>query len=561
MMRSRFFIRTVVVTASVLIAAAVAEGALRVALPRLPVPFLIYLNPRLKDRSPATWERVRTWLPILNLRTEDPDTGWIFKPNMHVAGTNEDGEKYDVVTTGEGFFTPSAPPKSSPQLVVLGDSFLSTFYVPHPAQEILQSDLGLPVYDLAVGGWGPDSYRAAYEKFAADRTHDVVLVCSFLNDITDVLNWNRWKAEESPESFLTWIQRTAPADDSMNRGEGWADTHLVLWNLAGFVLRRAPASAPAGPQPLAPAVLPADRARLERFGDGGRAFDLQFSRGQVFMERDPSSFFPGGDYYEYMQPYLESLVQLKAAIERRHARMALVWIPSKERVYLPLLPQARRAVYVTNHTGDLGGVEAVVTKFAALEGLPLLDLTAPLTEHARAGEKLYFTVDGHFNSDGQKIVGDLMADFVRHLSDRQPADPGAGPPLYYRHGPLSVQQVLAPSAMTTHAAIVRGESSRWRAQGRAESQFGYLARWPEAEIAVPQWLIARGVIHRGGFTLGLLKNDTWALQMNITAPGRFDVAVPVAHPGRYAVLIANALPQGALDTDIEIETLGWARIQ
>ena len=47
-----------------------------------------------------------------------------------------------------------------------------------------------------------------------------------------------------------------------------------------------------------------------------------------------------------MEAYFQSLSRLKASIEKSRARMVLVWIPPKARVYLPMLPKERIGKYV-----------------------------------------------------------------------------------------------------------------------------------------------------------------------------------------------------------------------
>ena len=122
----------------------------------------------------------------------DPEVGWTFTPNKTFEGTNEDGEPYILTTSAAGFFSPDLPLPSTFQLITLGDSFLSTFYVQRPIAWVLREKLGIPVFNLAVGGWGPENYRAAYEKYGVGRHAPVVVVFSFKNDITDVDNWMRW---------------------------------------------------------------------------------------------------------------------------------------------------------------------------------------------------------------------------------------------------------------------------------------------------------------------------------------------------------------------------------
>src|SRR5580765_4168883 len=336
--------RLAALPASVLIAAAAVEIALRLSIAHLPVAFLLYLNPQLRDGSPAVTTRLRDALPALGARRADPDTGWTYPPDTEFTSTNEDGEAFSARTSPEGFFTPDVPEKSERQLILLGDSFLATFYARKPIQNVIRDTLGIPTYTLAAGGWGPESYLAAYRKFASGRRHDLVVVFSFNNDISDVDNWRRWRREQRSESFLMWIQRET-SHDIVNLSQLWPDRHLVLWNLARFSLNR-PVKAAGPGQP--------SQAR-EHY----RGFDLQFVRGLSFLTHDPDDFFPGGTYYDYVAAYLDSLRQLKAAVEANHARMVLVWIPSQERVYLPLLPPERQAAYVQNVTHDIGGLEQV----------------------------------------------------------------------------------------------------------------------------------------------------------------------------------------------------------
>src|SRR4051812_24638944 len=177
--------RVALVFCSLVIAVMAMELAMRTFLPRLPIGILMYMNAAMKDRAPRSWARVRDFVPTLNIRQEDPDTGWNHKANLRSTGRNEDGEPYDRTTSLEGFFTPDVPPPSTPQIVMLGDSFASTFYVRQPIAWVLRDAIRTPVYNLAVGGWGPESYRAAYDKYAARRRHALVVVLTFVNDISD----------------------------------------------------------------------------------------------------------------------------------------------------------------------------------------------------------------------------------------------------------------------------------------------------------------------------------------------------------------------------------------
>lgn len=528
------------------LAALAAEGALRLSVTRLPVPFLIFAHRDIKDAHPEIYARLRDAGPNLQRRVEAPEVGWRFEPEARFTGVNEDGETYDHVVTAEGFLTPDVPGPGEPQLVTLGDSFMSTFVVPRPAAWVIRERVGLPVYNLAVGGWGPETYRAAYREFAATRTHRRVGVFSFVNDISDVANRRAWDAGDSGLTFLEWIQRENPDGERLNTARGWLDRRSVAWNLVKYAAgaSRAPAAAPG----------------MEPFPDGrGGTFELQLIGGHVFAVNPPEAFEPGGAYYPHLQDYFESLERLRLEIEARGAEMALIWIPSKERVYLPLLAPERRAAYVPSGTGDVGGLEPVLARYARQAGVPFLDLTPAFIEAARGGERLYFPVDGHLNSRGNALLGELAGDFLANPPAVSPVSPDE-PLLPFRSGYVAVAEPATPAAAATRDALARPASQGWSIAGTAESRFGYVLQWPERAVEAPEFVIARGQVRAGGLTIGVIAGDQWASTVTVTTPGRFDVALPVMTPGRYVLTVAHALPESSLETDIDIVELGWAPV-
>jgi hypothetical protein len=535
---------------SLLATVAIVEVALRLTIARLPVPFLVYLNADLKDRFPATWQRLREAIPTLNERQLDREVGWTFKPHLQRSGRNEEGGAYRAETSDEGFFTPDVASPSTPQLITIGASFLATFYVGRPVQNVVRDELRMPVYNLAVGGWGPESYRAAYEKFAAQRRHDLVIVFTVVSDPSNVVNWRSWQAEDSSEPYMTWLQKSTTPSASVNHGTSWSDTHLVSWNLTKFVMRRSSSGDSA--------LQSTDASRLEHFGSGPSAFDLRLQTRQMFTENDPEYFLPGSSYYPVMEEYFRSLRRLKTSVEAHHARLVLVWIPSKERVYIPVLPKPQQFIYITNRTGQIDALERVVSRFAEAEGVSFLDLTPTLVEHARQGEKLFFTVDGHWNARGQDLAGKTVAQFIEHLPANPPEPHAVDPPLLIRDEGTTVERSLTYEAMTSRSSLVRRTSAGWSVSGRADSQFGYLAQWPAESVTPPRWFLAAGVLRRGGFSVGLQKDAKWALQFSVTTRGRFQIALPVTAPGQYVPVVANALPDDSRENDFDIAAIGWA---
>lgn len=423
-MRSRRLVFTLIVPAFAgLLAVLLAEFSLRAAIGHLPPAALIYLHKELKTRLPEVMERIKQFNPWTQGRALDPDLGWTFLKDHLFEGTNEDGYAYRLRSSPEGFFTPDQPAIEAPQLIVLGDSFASTFYVEQPLAWVMRDKLRTPVYTLAVGGWGPETYRVAYEKFAAKRRADFVVVFSFNNDVTDVNNWIKWKETRQQISFLDWLWKEAPEQDAshtFNLGGGWLDRSSVVWNIGKLGLRR-----------LFEIVKPAHAAAAqaqESFAgqDAERRFQLQFIRGYWFQTQEPEALLPGGVLRSYMDAYFDSLRRLRDSVRRNGAEMLLVWIPAKERVYIPLLPPERFKSYVSNRSGKLDGYERALAAFAREENIEYLDLTPHFETRAREGLKLYFTVDGHLNALGNKLAGELAADRVASMAckNRPGADRG-----------------------------------------------------------------------------------------------------------------------------------------
>lgn len=66
-----------------------------------------------------------------------------------------------------------------------------------------------------------------------------------------------------------------------------------------------------------------------------------------------------------------------------------------------------------------------------------------------------------------------------------------------------------------------------------------LAHFPPTEIQKGAVLRVRGVVHRGGLLIGLLKNETWFTLQTVTNPGPFTLLVKASESGPFGVLVAD----------------------
>ena len=93
-------------------------------------------------------------------------------------------------------------------------------------------------------------------------------------------------------------------------------------------------------------------------------------------------------------------------------------------------------------------------------------------------------------------------------------------------------------------------------QGKAQTPYSYLAQLPPEKVSGKRLLIAEGDLYKGGLTLGLLKNNQWAGQINVTQPGRF-IAVLEAADDTYTPTLANNVPGTDGTNHFRISKIGW----
>jgi hypothetical protein len=97
-------------------------------------------------------------------------------------------------------------------------------------------------------------------------------------------------------------------------------------------------------------------------------------------------------------------------------------------------------------------------------------------------------------------------------------------------------------ASMSHSSLVTSdEAGRWIVRGFTRAPTSFLVRLPERPVPQGTSFVARGTLYRGGFTLGLLRDQLWTTTVNVTAPGEFLAIVEASDGGTYAPAFANYL--------------------
>jgi hypothetical protein len=313
-------------------------------------------------------------------------------------------------------------PAGRRRVLVVGDSF--TFGpVPYPQGVVTLAEAGLrtacagrdlDVLNMGLMGAGPPEYRILAELGVPRFAPDLVLVAIFLgNDPPDV---HRHVHDRSPlERLLRHSHLWTFGKNFIRARRGLRESDLpmrvstvspgAMVGRAGTRVEGATELAPDDPALVGPllsdqayeTVLASDLGRLYR---PARERDLRVA----------------------WQPTLAHLDAVHRIATRAGSGMALALLPSVLQV-----DPALRAKMVTRVGGWLryGGLSAadidpdlpngILRRFAAVRGIPLIDLTPVFVAEPPAAEPLYKRSDNHWTPRGNRVAAQALVPFLAPL--------------------------------------------------------------------------------------------------------------------------------------------------
>jgi hypothetical protein len=92
--------------------------------------------------------------------------------------------------------------------------------------------------------------------------------------------------------------------------------------------------------------------------------------------------------------------------------------------------------------------------------------------------------------------------------------------------------------------------------GTADAPFTYLLKTRYADRPEGSCVLIEGDLREGGFTAGLLQDEQWAVQVPVTEKGRFRILLNPRTEGRFALVLANYLPN-MKQTSFTIDRAVW----
>lgn len=311
-----------------------------------------------------------------------------------------------MITDANGFRN-SPPEKATYDIVALGDSFTRASGVAAAWPQLLAEYSEQDVLNLGEVGFGPQDELKILQQYGLEKQPEWVIVAYFEgNDLYDAAAY-----DQANPFIITRFGRYI-----LNQGiSAWRERNL-------------------GNDQVDAA---SDYTYPVRETINNKELEI------VFFSYYISWLSVDREAIESSQNYrlaTESLMQMYAASDAAGARFLLVYVPSKEHVYLPYLDDAEisdgvfsdvptialdeegflqfantKATYelTRQHMNDQS---AVLADFAAANDVLFLDLTPAFQEEASSGAELYYPFDTHWNQQGHALAAETIARYIEGVS-------------------------------------------------------------------------------------------------------------------------------------------------
>ncbi len=325
---------------------------------------------RLMDRGPYDPQ-----LEDIPMYLDDPDVGFILNPaypNIISLGFQEAGFRDDGINSSK---TPA---------VFVGDSFTYGWFVDQNETfvELLEQQSTLDVINLGVGSYSSLNNLFILKKYGITFTPKVIFWGLFQNDYVDSVGTLSW--QESNLTYSGYI-------DVIRKG----DTTVPFYSLRYFLAKNSAL------YNLIKFPFKKDEfiKKEKQFYD--EESDLFFR--VDYLEEVTNTANP--DYIKGLSLTKQAILDAQAIATYHNATFVVVIIPSKEQVYHLILETKYDQTNLTT------AIERIIY-FCQTENITCINLLPYLEEHARAGEKLYFTDDGHFNELGHFYTAEIILDYL-----------------------------------------------------------------------------------------------------------------------------------------------------
>jgi hypothetical protein len=324
------------------------------------------------------------WRELAHQKTTslpDADVGFLYPPHFSGEIRRKDfGFAYR--TDEKGFRNPSPWP-SSAEIVAVGDSLTFGYGVDDDqAWTNLVGRHASPnrLVNLGLIGAAPQQYLRVYERFGVPLAPGVLLFGLFpANDMLDAVQFDRWLSAGRPGNYDVWRFFQGDIPDSWKGLRCLAKhSYLIIYLRETWKTLR---------------HVDGFRGKKLSFPDGGR-----LSLAPNILARATRS---ASSEHPDFRLVLDAIEHTRRLTEGHGTHLLVLLFPSKEEVYLPIIGEPTPEP-----------IKPFATALREKE-IETLDLTLPMQEKARAGQRLFHEVDGHPNAKGYQVIAEAV---FRHLT-------------------------------------------------------------------------------------------------------------------------------------------------
>jgi hypothetical protein len=370
---------------SLILALVAAEGLLRVFPALLPLELRLFLEDAPESRGVSH--------PYIGNLGAPDGTGTIRTTDFAVPFRND----------AHGFRNDDPWPARA-DIVTVGDSLTFGYGVERDQAwpTLLGRELADPrIVNLGLIGAGPQQYLRVYETFGVPLHPKLLLIGFFAdNDFWDAEMFDTWLKSGVGGNYMVWrdfgrAEARSATKDPLSRLRSFLQSESYLYNLLRYSRNLYRGWRSGEPKPL-------------QLADGGR---LQLRPSN--LESNTVNDRPGNPVFDLV---LGALERMQAIAQQNGTCMIVVFQPSKEEVYLPLLD------------GTAPDAGAPLRPALDADGIRYLDLLPAFRARAEAGAQLFFETDGHPNRQGYQLIADEIGAYLKaHAAGGDLADVCARP--------------------------------------------------------------------------------------------------------------------------------------
>ena len=353
-----------------------------------------------------------------DLKQSDGDLYYLMRGSIMPLSQDQDQVVAHVhmITDAHGFRN-SPPEKATYDIVALGDSFTRASGTAFPWPQKLAERTGSDVFNLGDVGFGPQEELKVLQQYGLEKHPELVILAYFEgNDLYDAASY------EQANPFILFRFGRYVLNQSLEAWNEKESSETQARVISNYQY---------------PIMVTIDKKNFEI-----NFFSYYLSWLTVNHEAIESS-----QNYRLVR---EAILQIRDSSETAEAGFLLVYVPSKEHVYLPYLKDSETLSRIFTDVPTIKPDNAgflqfsseratpgltrqhmddqanLLAEFAAENHILFLDLTKKFQDEAGEGAELYYPFDTHWNQAGHDLAADTISEYLKEvlpdLSNKAPGN-------------------------------------------------------------------------------------------------------------------------------------------